>query len=736
MSGGGGSNEQTVGYRYSFGIHMGVCRGPIDELCEIRIGDRTAWTGSVTTNESFTIAAADLFGGETGEGGVEGTCEVMMGGPSQTAPSSLATMMGGLVPGFRRRMTMFFDGIVCMINPYPKAWKMRVRRVLQGWDGPVFAPQVALIMVRKSTEASPYGKSLRFTSTSSGGDARLKYDALRLTTGTTWTIEARVKFKGTPLEERTHLFGCWSGNTASGSGWTIDIDRGLGRFYFAADGSGGYTGDFPTTLGTRYWYHLAFVVTMTGGGPYVTAYVDGVLIGSGNLGSINLVDDASQGLVIGSRSDGTLPFNGWMEGVRITEGARYTDAFTPPSGDLPTGPADPMWSSVRLLLLGEGDSGSAVITDSSTHARTPSLNVQVLVDGNAPLDDDSSSEWIDTDSDIHAMNGACIIYECLTNREWGRGLDRTALDTESFTASAVTLFEEGFGLCMRWTREDTIDSFIQQVVNTIGASLYQDRVTGKLVLKLVRNDYVFNELPLFDVESGLLEISESTVASPSDAVNEVIVTYRDPISDTDKKARAQNLATLQASGGVINSASRDYAGIPTADLALRIAKRDLRSSSVALRRFSITLDRRGWNVYVGDVIRIRDLVRSIPDMAVRVGAFEEGSLTDGRIKLTVVQDVFGMPSTAFTATQTSGWTPPNSTPCIGRSELIEIPYALVAKYSSAADFNAIVPESSRFGVLLEVGQPLNNSYDIAVRDGAPTSDDEPTDTSYYCGYTP
>ena len=40
---GGGSTDYVAGYRYLFGIHMGVCRGPIDELVEIRVGDRTAW---------------------------------------------------------------------------------------------------------------------------------------------------------------------------------------------------------------------------------------------------------------------------------------------------------------------------------------------------------------------------------------------------------------------------------------------------------------------------------------------------------------------------------------------------------------------------------------------------------------------------------------------------------------------------------------------------------------------
>jgi hypothetical protein len=150
MSSGGGS--QTVGYRYLFGIHMGIGRGPVDELCEIKVGDKRAWLGSVTSNASVPIDAYTLFGGEDKEGGVRGTLEVMMGGPTQTAGGGLTTMLGGQLPGYRRMFTVFFDGIVAMINPYPKPWKFRVRRALQGWDGPVFRPDLAIVPMVAETD--------------------------------------------------------------------------------------------------------------------------------------------------------------------------------------------------------------------------------------------------------------------------------------------------------------------------------------------------------------------------------------------------------------------------------------------------------------------------------------------------------------------------------------------------------------------------------------------------------
>lgn len=151
----GGSKTQTVGYRYLFGIHMGIGRGPVDELCEIKVGDKRAWLGSVTSNASVPIDAYTLFGGEDKEGGVQGTLEVMMGGPTQTAGGGLAAMLGGVLPGYRRMFTVFFDGIVAMINPYPKPWKFRLRRALQGWDGPVFQPDLAIIPMVAESPVDP-----------------------------------------------------------------------------------------------------------------------------------------------------------------------------------------------------------------------------------------------------------------------------------------------------------------------------------------------------------------------------------------------------------------------------------------------------------------------------------------------------------------------------------------------------------------------------------------------------
>ncbi|MFO6295256.1 hypothetical protein ACLBWC_35680, partial [Pseudomonas aeruginosa] len=142
---GGRSKAQTVGFRYLMGILMGFARGPLDELVEIKAGDRTAWKGSVKSNQTIQINAGELFGGDKAEGGIVGPLDVMFGAPDQPVNPRLAAMVGGLVPAFRGVTTAFFDGQLCAMNKYPKAWMSRWRRALNGWDGGTWYPEKAVI---------------------------------------------------------------------------------------------------------------------------------------------------------------------------------------------------------------------------------------------------------------------------------------------------------------------------------------------------------------------------------------------------------------------------------------------------------------------------------------------------------------------------------------------------------------------------------------------------------------
>lgn len=485
----GKSKRVTVGYRYYMGIHMGVCRGPVDELVSIKVGDRHAWPpegeSGATDTDVRRISAGDLFGGDKKEGGIDGPMDILMGKPDQVATPGLLNLLGGPLPGYRGMLTVFFDGLVSAMNPYPKKWAFRVRRVLKGWMN-----------------------------------------------------------------------------------------------------------DAP-------WYP----------------------------------------------------------------------------------------ERAEILLA---------------------------------------------DNNILAMNPAHILYECETNKEWGRGLDPSLMNEASFRHAADTLYAEKFGLCMKWSRKDSIESFVQQVIDHIGAVLYTDRESGLRTIKLIRNDYLASSLPHFNTDSGLLSVDEASVASLGGALNEIVTTYRDPITNEDRSVRIQNLAGMQASGGVIHSISRSYPGIPTAQLAMQASQRDLRTMASGLRRFKLKFDRRAWRIVPGDVIRISEPSRGIYDMVVRVGSVKDGTLTNGEIEVVAIQDVFTFPLGSYQDVMPP-IVRPKIKPEIKKTRVFEIPYTWLVSNVDRANFQAIEFDAGYVGVVVEKPTEQHTAYDIARKYGGPSPDDYPDEEDDHGG---
>lgn len=598
-----------AGYRYLMGLHMGVCKGPVDELVEIKVGGRTAWRGSVTANQSVDINAYELFGGEDGEGGIQGTLQVLMGEADQVLPTPMSFVLRSPMPGFRRRFTLFFDGIVSMLNPYPKPWAVRARRVLKGWEGEPWLPELATIDIVRPISSTEVG-----------------------TSGST-SIESKVVTADITLSVATTNFSVQL--VPPSTGILVGIDFGSA-----------YEGGVPTED--------------SGGVRYLQAGVDYTLSTGGVF------------QLIGYLATVSTPFFVYL---------RYSYSYVttnPPVG-------------------GGTTFGEAL---------------------------------------IRSMNPAHILYECLTNKEWGRGLPRFALDDSSWRIAAQRLSSEKFGLCIAWKRRDSVKAFMQTVLDHIGGRLYSDRRTGLIKLGLIREDYTKSSLPLFDSDSGLLSIDEAPISVPNSMINEVKIKYRDPVTGEDRTARAINLANIRASGGVVNSTTKEFIGLPTEELAARVAKRELRVLSQGLRRFNLTLDRRGYDLTPGSVFRIRDPQRGIPDTVLRAGEINYGNPKDGRIRLVAVQDVFGLPDQGFAVIGPPTGNTPNRQACVGDHKVFELPYRSIYKRSTVSEF-AFVPDSAAYlGVVCQEGNGLNLSYNLAVRSGLPEPEDVPSGDDYYCGYTP
>jgi hypothetical protein len=419
--GGGGSSTYVVGHRYYAGLHLALCHGPVDAVTRIIVGERTAWSGSITSSQTIYINAPELFGGENREGGVQGYVEIKMGGPAETVSGYLQQKLGAVIPAFRGVVSLIAQQcLLSAMNPYVKPWSVEARRI-----------------------------------------------------------------------------------------------------------------PAPAALG---------------GG--------------------NINNDA---------------------------------------------------------------------------------------------------------------NPAHIIYECLNNATWGLGYAASEIDATSFQTAVNTLASEQYGLSILWDREQPLEEFIAEVLRHIDGTLYVHPRTGKFVLKLARADYTVSSLLVLDA-SNILELESFSRPAESELINQVTVRYRDRSTDKDAAITVHDLAALELAGGVVSSATVDYPGVANGSLASRVALGDLKQLSVPLAKATLIANRQAANLNIGDVFKFTWAEFGIAQLVMRVVRISYGTLTDGRVRIECVEDIFGLPSASYVSPTPTSWISPLTSPApVPYRRLAEAPWWSVVK---------------------------------------------------------
>lgn len=275
-----------------------------------------------------------------------------------------------------------------------------------------------------------------------------------------------------------------------------------------------------------------------------------------------------------------------------------------------------------------------------------------------------STKQIGTDA-----NPANMIYELLTNIDYGMGYNLGDIDVPSFEAAAIALDSEGFGMSLILTQSDTIESFIETILEHINGSLYLDLATGLFVLRLIRDDYVIASLPLFD-ESNIVDMQNFSRRGWGETVNELTIVYHDQDTDKDVPITVQDMANIQIQGTTINTV-RQYPGISNSDLAHFVALRDLRTLSAPLAKVKIKVNRDAWDTAPGDVFRLSWLAFGIVEVVFRVGAVDYGNLKDGHVIIDAIEDIFALPSASYAKPQPSGWVEPSNPPTDAVFQFVE-----------------------------------------------------------------
>lgn len=269
------------------------------------------------------------------------------------------------------------------------------------------------------------------------------------------------------------------------------------------------------------------------------------------------------------------------------------------------------------------------------------------------------------------LNPMELLYQAFT-LDWG-GLDVTPdlLDLPSLVRCAQTLYDEGNGMSVCVSSTNAGKDIAEEVLRQVDGLMYQDPQTGKMVMKLIRNDYNIEDLPVFD-ESNIITIRSFASKLWEDTVNQVRVNYNSRANNYKTgTAVTQDLANINAQERV-RSITQSYPGVTEGELANELAARDLSQGSVPLLSASIEMNREGAQLRPGDPFLWAWDAYGLEQVVMRVKNFDLGALNDNRIAVDCNQDDFAIAATVFAppSGEGSGIIKPPSTPAPSTARMV------------------------------------------------------------------
>ncbi|HGY9638049.1 TPA: phage tail protein [Pseudomonas putida] len=281
-------------------------------------------------------------------------------------------------------------------------------------------------------------------------------------------------------------------------------------------------------------------------------------------------------------------------------------------------------------------------------------------------------------------NPAFFIYEMITHGLYGADLGYSSVDLDSFTSAAKTLFDEGLGISAVIDSSTTAGDVINDIKRVIQGSLQTDPATGALKLRLIRNDYIVDELPLLD-QSNIKNLSGFTRGSLDTAITEVKLKYTSIDDDfTERTVIAQNNA-VRIHKGDSDGQVVQMPMISTRDTASKIVMREMASASVPLATCTAECNRGPAHTEVGDVVRLSWPAEGVDNLVMRVTGVDLGSPQDGSVRLTLVQDVFGVFMSLYADGSERQWTKPTFDPVdITRFDIVDAPVILTTNQTTGS----------------------------------------------------
>jgi len=669
----GGSKKQTIGYRYLQGLFFGLVHGPIDFLTRIRVDEEQVWSGLVSNSQKITINAEEVFGGESAEGGISGEMDLQFGEDTQAQNDYLVGQLGSGIPNFRGLVTAVLRKGYLSMNPFYKPWAFKATRTQIGHDGQEqWYPEKAPIGAFSSTETAFYFAMDQSISMQNvpGGGTNTKWENLRS------AMIQVIDYIWNTLQPGTASFQFieWGSWQASGNHLRDNVNKEYNvnsqatidaiKADIDADGLPGFNTYFPAAVIDANSFFTDPAVSDPSVRKLLFFITDGEPNDAGSGQTAQEIADATKVII------NALPSEVSIHGINIDDtDTTYTKIAT---------------GNSQVPVVSGGDPQAII-----------DIVVSVIT-GN-----------ID-------MNPAHIIRECILNPLWGMGYSVADIDEVAFISAADTLFNESFGLSFLWATETEVNDFIQDVLNHIDAALFIDQRTGKFVLKLIRDDYNVNDLPVFD-ESNIKSVDAYHIPTTDELINYVNIEYFDYTRDQEGTVSGQDTGLVVAQGGLISQTFK-FPGISVTALALKVLQRELKAAATPLKSATLILNRQGFQLNIGDVFKWGYPSYGIANLVMRVTNISYGTLIDGAMEIECIEDIFGLPNAIVTEPLPTLWTDPTNPPeDITRFLITEAPYWEIIQTQG----ESFVLDPTDSYLLAAGSRPTSDSLDATIWTGTP-----------------
>ena len=223
----------------------------------------------------------------------------------------------------------------------------------------------------------------------------------------------------------------------------------------------------------------------------------------------------------------------------------------------------------------------------------------------------------------HDANPIHVLYDALTNDEWGLNLGDDEIDMVQLRLDAGRLFQEGQGFSYLADQAMEVQDLIDMLADQCDMAVFQNGGVARTLLRReIPDPNTLTQIEPEDInpDRGRTKLSTSSVAdTPTDVSIEFFSRQLDYNKTT---ATGHDLAVFFSQQSTQNTVSLRMPGVREEAQANRIAARVLRYLTKPLRRGTYVVDRKFDRVVPGQAVAITDPAFDLDQVVFRVSRGE------------------------------------------------------------------------------------------------------------------